>query len=187
LENNGCPWSDSDGDGLTDNLDKCPNQKGDIANNGCPKQDSDGDGIEDALDNCPMTKGDETNNGCPIVTETQKKAIDKAITSLEFETGKAVIVSTSFPALDMLAMMLEDKSDWNLSLEGHTDNVGEDNSNMKLSEDRAKAVSNYLIKKGIAAERIDVKFYGETKPVASNDTDEGRRMNRRVEMKFVFK
>jgi type IX secretion system PorP/SprF family membrane protein len=187
LENNGCPWSDSDGDGLTDNLDKCPNQKGDIANNGCPKQDSDGDGIEDALDNCPMTKGDETNNGCPIVTETQKKAIDKAITSLEFETGKAVIVSTSFPALDMLAMMLEEKSDWNLLLEGHTDNVGEDNSNMKLSEDRAKAVSNYLIKKGIAAERIDVKFYGETKPVASNDTDEGRRMNRRVDMKFVFK
>jgi OOP family OmpA-OmpF porin len=83
--------------------------------------------------------------------------------------------------------MLEDKADWNLLLEGHTDNVGDDNSNMKLSEDRAKAVSNYLIKKGIAAERIDVKFYGETKPVASNDSDEGRRMNRRVDMKFVFK
>jgi OOP family OmpA-OmpF porin len=58
---------------------------------------------------------------------------------------------------------------------------------MKLSEDRAKAVSNYLIKKGIGAERIDVKFYGETKPIASNDTEEGRRMNRRVDMKFVFK
>jgi outer membrane protein OmpA-like peptidoglycan-associated protein len=134
-----------------------------------------------------MTKGDETNNGCPIVTETQKKAIDKAITSLEFETGKAVIVSTSFPALDMLAMMLEEKADWNLSLEGHTDNVGDDNSNLKLSEDRAKAVSAYLLKKGIATERIDVKFYGETKPIAPNDTDEGRRMNRRVDMKFVFK
>jgi len=186
LENNGCPWSDSDGDGLTDNLDKCPNQKGDIANNGCPKQDSDGDGIEDALDNCPMTKGDETNNGCPIVTETQKKAIDKAITSLEFETGKAVILSTSYPALDMLAMMLEDKADWNLLLEGHTDNVGDDNSNMKLSEDRARAVANYLMKKGVASDRIDVKYYGETKPIATNDTEEGRRMNRRVEMKFNF-
>lgn len=187
IENNGCPWADSDGDGLTDNLDKCPNLKGDTSNNGCPKQDSDGDGIEDALDNCPMTKGDANNNGCPVITEVQKKAIDKAITSLEFETGKAVIVPSSFPALDMLALMMEEKADWNLLLEGHTDDVGDDNSNMKLSEERANAVANYLIKKGVASERIDVKYYGETKPVASNETEEGRKQNRRVEMRFIFK
>jgi outer membrane protein OmpA-like peptidoglycan-associated protein len=87
----------------------------------------------------------------------------------------------------MLALMLQEKSDWNLLLEGHTDNVGDDATNLKLSQERAQAVSNYLMKKGIANQRIDVKFYGETKPVASNDTDEGRRMNRRVDMKFVFK
>ena len=70
---------------------------------------------------------------------------------------------------------------------GQNVGIGDSTPAEKLSEDRARAVSAYLLKKGIATERIDVKFYGETKPIASNDTDEGRRMNRRVEMKFVFK
>jgi type IX secretion system PorP/SprF family membrane protein len=187
LENKGCPWGDKDGDGINDNMDKCPDVKGLMEHGGCPTKDSDGDGINDEFDNCPLTKGEETNNGCPIITETQKTAIDKAITSLEFETGRAVIVPTSYPALDMLALMLQEKSDWNLLLEGHTDNVGDDATNMKLSQERAQAVSNYLMKKGIANQRFEVKFYGETKPVSTNDTDEGRRMNRRVDMKFVFK
>jgi outer membrane protein OmpA-like peptidoglycan-associated protein len=187
IENNGCPWSDSDGDGVNDNLDKCPDIKGNITNNGCPNQDSDGDGVDDSEDDCPMTKGVEINNGCPIIEETQKKTIDKAITSLEFETGKARILSSSFPALDMLALILKEKSDWNLLLEGHTDNVGEEEANLKLSEERAKAVALYLKKKGIATERIDIKYYGESKPITSNDTEDGRKTNRRVEMSFIFK
>ena len=69
----------------------------------------------------------------------------------------------------------------------HTDNVGDDNTNLKLSQERAQAVSSYLLKKGIESNRIDVKYYGETKPIASNDTEQGRKQNRRVDMKFVFK
>lgn len=187
VENNGCPWSDSDGDGLTDNVDKCPTEKGDATRGGCPIKDTDKDGIEDSMDNCPNTKGESTNAGCPVVTEVQKKAIDSAITNLEFETGKAVILSSSLPALDMLAIMLNDKPDWNLKLEGHTDNVGDENANLKLSEERSSAVANYLISKGVASARIEVYFYGETKPIASNDTEEGRKANRRVAMNFVFK
>jgi outer membrane protein OmpA-like peptidoglycan-associated protein len=139
------------------------------------------------MDNCPNTKDESTNTGCPVVTEVQKKAIDIAITNLEFETGKAVILQTSLPALDMLTIMLNDKQDWNLKLEGHTDNVGDDAANLKLSEERSTSVASYLISKGIASSRIEVYFYGETKPISSNDTEEGRKVNRRVEMNFVFK
>jgi outer membrane protein OmpA-like peptidoglycan-associated protein len=86
----------------------------------------------------------------------------------------------------MLAIMLSDKQDWNLKLEGHTDNVGDDASNLKLSEERSTSVVNYLLSKGIAASRIEVYFYGETKPIASNDTQVVRKPNRRVEMNFVL-
>jgi OOP family OmpA-OmpF porin len=89
--------------------------------------------------------------------------------------------------LATLAIMLNDKQDWNLKLEGHTDNVGDDAANLKLSEERETSVANYLISKGIAASRIEVYFYGETKPIATSDTEEGRKTNRRVEMNFVFK
>lgn len=71
----------------------------------------------------------------------------------------------------MLAALMQEKTDMNLLIEGHTDNVGDDNSNMKLSEDRAKAVSTYLIKKGIGSTRIEVKYFGETKPIATNETE----------------
>jgi outer membrane protein OmpA-like peptidoglycan-associated protein len=87
----------------------------------------------------------------------------------------------------MLAIMLSDKQDWNLKLEGHTDNVGDDAANLKLSEEQSTSVVNYLLSKRHAASRIEVYFYGETKPIASNDTEEGRKVNRRVEMNFVFK
>jgi OOP family OmpA-OmpF porin len=187
MENKGCPWGDSDGDGINDNLDKCPDSKGLMENGGCPTSDSDGDGIKDELDNCPLTKGEVLNNGCPVITETQKTAIDKAITSLEFETGRAVIVASSFPALDMLAIMLQEKADWNLLLEGHTDNIGDDNTNMKLSKERADAVALYLMNKGIASNRIEVRFFGETKPIATNESEQGRKINRRVDMNFIFK
>jgi outer membrane protein OmpA-like peptidoglycan-associated protein len=187
IENSGCPWSDSDGDGLTDNADKCPFEKGAPENGGCPDKDSDGDGIVDRLDSCPMTNASNTPDGCPVLTEVQKKAIDQAITNLEFETGKAIILSSSYSALDMLAIMLNEKTDWDLAIEGHTDDVGDEAANLLLSQQRANAVATYLTNKGIAKERIDVKFFGEQKPIASNETEEGRKANRRVAMRFVFK
>ena len=185
-KNNGCPTSDKDNDGILDYMDKCPDIAGDAKNNGCPVADKDGDGIPDELDNCPNTKGTNDNNGCPIVTDAQKDVVSKAITNLEFESNKAKIKQESFLGLDMLAVLLGEKPDWKLKLAGHTDDVGSDAVNMQLSKDRAEAVRNYLVNKGVNSSRFIVEHYGKTKPISSNNTDAGRKLNRRVEMSFVF-
>jgi type IX secretion system PorP/SprF family membrane protein len=187
MENKGCPWPDTDGDGITDNQDQCPEKKGLISNLGCPSVDSDGDGVNDEFDTCPLTKGEESNDGCPIVSEVQQTAIERAIASLEFETGKAIILKSSYAALDILAMMLQEKPDWTILLEGHTDDVGDGLTNLRLSKERAESVAQYMINKGIQSNQIQVLFYGEAKPIADNISEEGRKQNRRVEMKFLFK
>jgi type IX secretion system PorP/SprF family membrane protein len=186
LENNGCPWADRDKDGIADNIDRCPDIAGIAKNNGCPSSDKDGDSIPDELDNCPNTKGETYNNGCPVVTQVQKEVVSKAISNLEFEFNKAEIKQESNLGLDMLAMLLSEKPDWKLNLAGHTDDVGSDEFNLQLSKDRAEAVRNYLVKKGLNSERFIVEYYGKSKPVTSNSSESGRKQNRRVEMTFVF-
>ncbi len=185
-ENNGCPWGDKDNDGVADNIDQCPDVAGTLEEKGCPAKDTDKDGIIDKLDNCPMTFGDASNGGCPIVTDNQKAIISKAISNLEFENNSANITKSSFIALDMLAILLSEKSDWKMRIAGHTDNVGNDEFNLNLSKQRSEAVRDYLVKKGINTERFFAEHYGETKPIAPNDTPQGREKNRRVEMTFVF-
>ncbi len=185
-ENNGCPWGDKDSDGVADNVDQCPDVAGSKEDNGCPPKDTDKDGIIDKLDKCPMTMGDAKNSGCPIVSDNQKAIISKAISNLEFENNSGNIAKGSFIALDMLAILLSEKSDWKMRFAGHTDNVGNDEFNMTLSKQRSEAVRDYLVKKGISTERFFVEHYGETKPIAPNDTPQGREKNRRVEMTFVF-
>jgi type IX secretion system PorP/SprF family membrane protein len=185
-ENNGCPWGDKDSDGVADNVDQCPDLAGSKEDNGCPPKDTDKDGIIDKLDKCPMTMGDANNGGCPIVSDNQKAIISKAISNLEFENNSGNIAKGSFIALDMLAILLSEKSDWKMRFAGHTDNVGNDEFNMTLSKQRSEAVRDYLVKKGIGAERFFAEHYGETKPIAPNDTPQGREKNRRVEMTFVF-
>ena len=113
------------------------------------------------------------------VTEQGYKIVENGPMQLGFHSSPFCTYTWCFANLE--------KSDWNLLLEGHTDNVGDDVTNMRLSQERAQAVSTYLIKKGIGSTRIEVKNYGETRPIATNDTEQGRKQNRRVEMKFVFK
>jgi outer membrane protein OmpA-like peptidoglycan-associated protein len=84
-----------------------------------------------------------------------------------------------------MVTLLKDKSTMEIEIIGHTDNVGPDAYNMALSERRAKTVVAYLVRRGIAQERLAVQFFGETKPVETNDTDEGREKNRRVEFKIL--
>lgn len=104
---------------------------------------------------------------------------------VHFETAKSKLLSSSFPTLDELVAVLELKPDLRLEIAGHTDNVGNDASNLKLSQDRAQAVVNYLVKKGIAAERLEANGYGEQAPIASNETEEGRQENRRTEARIL--
>jgi outer membrane protein OmpA-like peptidoglycan-associated protein len=186
-ENNGCPWPDTDGDGLLDKDDDCPTLAGPIKNKGCPFQDTDNDGILDKDDDCPNTPGPVENRGCPKIDKEVEEILKTAFDNLEFETGKDIIKAASIPSLTELAGVLKKKADWGLQISGHTDNVGDDQKNMILSKKRAEAVKAFMVTQEIDAARLYVLFFGETMPIASNDTPEGRQKNRRVEMKIIFK
>jgi len=102
-----------------------------------------------------------------------------------FETGKATLKPSSFKELNELVDVMKNKKGMEIEIAGHTDNVGNSESNMKLSLERANAVRNYLIKHGIAANRVKAKGYGDTQPVAPNETAEGRKKNRRTEVRIL--
>lgn len=186
IEYGGCPFLDTDGDGVKDEDDMCPTIPGPAANRGCPWPDTDGDGIPDHLDKCPLTPGPPENDGCPIIEEKEQEVLKTAFENLEFETGKSIIRSSSFPSLNELADLLVNKPSWKLKISGHTDSVGNDEANMKLSKDRAQATAKYLEGRGVAPSRLITEWFGETRPIADNDTPEGRQKNRRVEMQVVF-
>jgi outer membrane protein OmpA-like peptidoglycan-associated protein len=184
----GCPL-DSDGDGVADYLDKCPNTpqaaKGFVDEKGCPI-DTDADGVFDFEDNCPKIPGVSSNKGCPDIKKEVKKLFQKALQGIQFETGKAVIKPSSFAILDQIAKVLVDNPTYLVDVRGHTDNVGNSESNMQLSERRAAAVHDYLVGKGISLKRLSSHGYGDTKPVASNKTAKGKALNRRVEFVVTF-
>jgi outer membrane protein OmpA-like peptidoglycan-associated protein len=184
----GCP--DKDGDKIIDKDDQCPDEPGVAENKGCPWPDTDKDGILDKDDACPDKAGVPELKGCPPqpkLTAKEEKIIQKAFSNLEFATGKDIIKPVSLPSLNELAGLLKQHPDWVLTLSGHTDNQGDPQKNMVLSEKRSKAVANYLIKKGVKPENIITEWFGDTKPIADNNTPQGRQKNRRVEMKVTFK
>ena len=109
------------------------------------------------------------------------------LNNIFFEFGKATLKPESFPELNRVVQLMKDNSTIEIEISGHTDNVGSDADNLKLSQDRAQAVVDYLTKNGVKSGRITAKGYGESMPVASNDTDEGRQYNRRVEFKVLKK
>ena len=192
---NGCPLRDEDGDGVADDVDACPKIAGitttDPATNGCPG-DRDGDTVRDDKDACPDKAGVPSDNpdvsGCPkgavIVTETQVVINDR----IEFAVGKSVIRRESFPLLDSIATVLKDHPEiLKLEIQGHTDNTGPKYLNTMLSDRRAKAVLRALVQRGVKAGRLTAKGYGPSVPIASNDTDEGKQKNRRVQFNITEK
>lgn len=173
------PPADSDGDGVTDDADQCP---GTVAGakvdaRGC-ELDSDGDGVVDRLDQCPGTargvKVDEV--GCP--TEVTLKGVN-------FKTDSDELLPESKEILDEAVIVISVRPQFKVMVEGHTDDRGSDKHNQGLSERRAASVKNYLIAKGIPADRLNSAGYGESQPVADNKTDAGRAQNRRVTLKFT--
>lgn len=180
----GCP--DTDGDGVYDNEDRCIQVPGPKENLGCPWPDTDGDGVFDKDDECPKVFGSAENKGCPKLEKKELETVKFAFDNLEFETGKDVIRKKSYPSLNALADLLIKKPNYGLRIEGHTDNVGTDENNLILSQQRANAVRNYLVKRGVAKVKLESFGYGESMPIADNDTPEGRQKNRRVEMKITF-
>jgi len=175
VDRSGCPL-DSDGDGVYDDKDECPDTpKGvKVDQKGCPVvHDSDGDGVPDDMDKCPQTpKGATVNEfGCWVCK------------GLNFDFNKWDIKPKYHPCLDEVATYLKSRSDLSVEIQGHTDNIGSQEYNQRLSEKRALAVMNYFVSKGIAEQRLSVKGFGFSKPVATNKTEEGRAKNRRVELK----
>jgi len=186
---NGCPEvlmeADTDGDSVLDSADKCPKIKGLPTNNGCPLPDSDNDGIVDVADKCPNVPGVESNNGCPYeeieigTTDTNLNIVSKGIL---FNSGNSNFRQESYPVLIKVVEMMKQHPEAQFKIEGHTDSSGRYDSNKRLSQTRANAVRNYLISSGIPSENLIAEGFGETRPVVSNLTGEGRRLNRRVEI-----
>mgnify|MGYP000908897073 CR=1 FL=1 len=177
----GCP--DRDKDGIIDREDRCPDQPGLAKYKGCP--DTDEDGIPDPDDACPTEPGPPENKGCPtkaVLTETKIEILDR----VHFETDKSDLKPVSFAVLDaVVAVMKEHPEIARVRVDGHTDNTGTETHNAGLSDRRAEAVKAYLVKKGIAKERLQAKGFAETVPIATNDTEEGRAQNRRTEFTIL--
>ncbi|HAB27535.1 MAG: cell envelope biogenesis protein OmpA [Xanthomarina sp.] len=182
-ELNGCP--DADGDGIADKDDKCPNEAGPAANNGCPWPDRDGDGVADKDDLCPDKVGTVANQGCPEVTEAVQKSLNAYAKTILFDTGKSSIKEQSAEVLQNIIGILKEYPNAKFNIEGHTDSVGSEALNMKLSKERASSVMNYLISNGVASNRLTHEGYGESRPIDSNKTRAGRANNRRVEINLV--
>lgn len=121
----------------------------------------------------------------PKQEEDTDEVLADVFDNLNFEFGKSDIKKNSFPYLDKLAETLLKAKNWTLEIQGHTDEKGSDDFNMKLSQSRADAVKNYLASKGVVADTITAKGFGESKPIVANDTDANREKNRRVEFKIT--
>lgn len=178
----GCPIPDTDGDGINDEEDKCPTVAGVARYQGCPVPDTDKDGVNDEEDKCPSEAGPASNFGCPVIDVVVVEKVNKAAQNIFFKTGSAKLLAKSYKSLKDVAQILKGNSTYKIDVDGHTDNVGTDEMNQKLSESRANSVKQYLIGNGIEESRITSTGYGETKPIADNKTAAGRAKNRRVEM-----
>jgi OOP family OmpA-OmpF porin len=161
---------DTDGDGITDNLDSCPQMAGVVRYHGCPAPDS---------------NKVNTNSGSRSL-EALKTIVDRAARQIFFETGSYRLLSRSFSSLDTVAQVLKEDQALQLAIEGHTDNVGKAADNQTLSENRAKTVMDYLISAGIEANRLQSAGYGQQQPIATNATPEGRAINRRVVLRIHY-
>jgi len=186
--NQGCPLSgDRDRDGITDDIDRCPDVGGPKDNFGCPWPDRDRDGVADADDRCPDEPGPKENFGCPrkqtlIVVRKDRIELKQQI---HFTPNRDGILKNSFLVLRQVARALKDAPGVMVRIEGHTDNVGSRDHNMKLSQRRADAVKEFLVRQGVLRSRMVAEGFGPTRPIAPNTNRAGRGANRRVEFRIL--
>ena len=158
-------------------------------NDGCPEDDADQDGIPDTKDACPREPGqpdpDPKKNGCPRFIKLEGSSV-RVLQQVHFQTGSATILPDSFPMLQEIANLLKvTPSIKKMRIEGHTDSHGAAEYNLDLSKRRAASVMAWLVQHDVAQARLESQGYGLTKPIETNDTEEGRLANRRVEFKIT--
>jgi outer membrane protein OmpA-like peptidoglycan-associated protein len=188
---------DTDGDGLKDDRDACPNEAEDVDQfedeNGCPDPDNDKDGIVDTSDQCPLEpeviNGVKDEDGCADEGQSKVKIEGSKFILLDkvyFATNKDEILPKSNDVLNQVVATLKANPEiTKLRVEGHTDDRGADAWNLDLSKRRAERVREYLLSQGIDSDRIESEGYGETQPIDTNATAVGRDNNRRVEFNIV--
>ncbi|MEM9070565.1 MAG: OmpA family protein [Myxococcota bacterium] len=188
-DENGCPDVDNDGDGVLDDSDGCPMEPGPVENRGCPDADRDGDTVVDRLDNCPDEPGSPENQGCEerqqvVIQEGRLEILDKVY----FRTNRDRIQRRSFSLLLNVAQVLNNHPEiQQVRVEGHTDTRGRREYNLDLSQRRAQAVVDFLVRRGeVAAERLVAQGFGPDQPiVADASSREEHAQNRRVEFNIV--
>ncbi|MGF1511166.1 MAG: OmpA family protein [Myxococcota bacterium] len=190
-DEDGCPEeNDVDRDGVAGVADACPTVFGPAGNQGCPYGDQDGDGLTDAKDQCVDEPEDfdgfEDGDGCP--DEGSMVRLDAAAGKIQieqkvfFRRSRARISRRSYPLLDQVAQVLRENPSIEVLIEGHTDGTGSNSVNLRLSQARAEAVRRFLVRRGdIDPNRLTAIGFGEEKPIANNRTAAGRELNRRVE------
>jgi outer membrane protein OmpA-like peptidoglycan-associated protein len=184
----GCPPPDEDGDGIVGTADACPNEAG-VAPDGCPLADADGDGISGAADKCPdvaeTANGFEDDDGCADELPEAVREFSGTIEGIVFDNGKAVVKPASEPVLTRAVALLQEYPQLRLEIVGHTDDRGQREANVRLSEARAAAVRKWLVDHGVAEDRLTARGAGPDSPVESNATAAGRAKNRRIEFALV--
>jgi outer membrane protein OmpA-like peptidoglycan-associated protein len=196
-DEDGCPDTDNDKDGILDGSDTCPDDPEDIDGfedeDGCPDVDNDKDGIPDVEDKCPLVKGTRKWEGCPgkqmvVLTGSEIKILEQVY----FDTGKTTIKKRSYDLLNQVAnVLLSTPVLKKVEVQGHTDDRGGDDYNLKLSDGRAKSVRDYLVGRGVAADRLESRGYGEAQPAVDikglrgGKLNQARTDNRRVQFKII--
>ncbi len=179
---------DRDGDGIPDRDDRCPRRAEDrdgyMDEDGCPEADNDRDGVLDHADGCPNAPenrdGVDDGDGCPDHIRVEGGLIT-TIEPVYFRTGSDEILPRSHGMLREVASVMQANPSMRLRIEGHTDNMGARDDNLRLSVRRARSVRRFLIENGVEEDRLTARGYGERRPIASNATARGRFRNRRVE------
>lgn len=148
--------------------------------------DTDGDGVKDEVDKCPYMKGLPENKGCPVVTRETWVLFYTHLRDVRFATASDSITKSSTSKLDKVARLMQDNKDYILKVSGYADSVGTYEYNKELSQKRAVAVKKYLVAKGVPSKKVVVAAFGEKFPEAPNETPEGRSVNRRVEFDLFY-
>jgi outer membrane protein OmpA-like peptidoglycan-associated protein len=188
-----CPEEDKDNDGIVDEKDKCPDEPEDKDKfedeDGCPGPDNDKDGVPDEQDKCPnepeTKNGYQDDDGCPDEVPAPVKKFTGVVKGINFRRNSADIKPSSFPLLKEAVGVFKEYPTLRVEISGHTSDEGKRDFNMKLSRKRAEAVKLFLVSAGIDESRIGTVGYGPDKPIADNETKEGKEKNRRIEFRLL--